>query len=158
MQSSLFIRPGVCRIKRVSGAPAIAQPSAYYPIIAAEMEHFRRHRRRIGILAFDDGNGRDPTTDGRQPLRSLWRSVAGINHQSGVFRAQMGLVLPPGIALDFCEWLSSERLYPPAAFTLGIQDDLLSWTNASRPSLNAIHLIWTACIRHRNFSEFDGRF
>src|SRR5260370_25711199 len=106
MQSSLFIRPGVCRIKRVSGAPAIAQPSAYYPIIAAEMEHFRRRRRRIGTLAFDDRNGRDPTTDGRQHLRTLWRSVAGFNPPCGVFPAQMVVVLRTGIALACSVWLS----------------------------------------------------
>jgi hypothetical protein len=122
------------------------------------MEHFRWRRRRIGTSAFDDRDGRDPTTSGRQDFHSLWRSVAGINHQSGIFRAQMGLVLPIGIALDFREWLSSERLYPPAAITFGIQDDLLSWADVSRPSLNGIHLIWTACISHRNFGEFDGRF
>jgi hypothetical protein len=122
------------------------------------MEHFRRRRRRIGTLALDDRNGRDPTTYGRQDFRRLWRCAAVINDQSGIFRAQMGLVLPLGIALDFREWLSSERLYPPAAVTFGIQDDLLSWANASRLSLNGIHLIWTAYIRHRNFGEFDGRF
>jgi hypothetical protein len=121
------------------------------------MERFRRRRRRFGTLTFDDRNGRDPTTSRRQHFRGWWRSFAGINHQSGIFHAQMGLVLPIGIALDLCEWLSSERLYPPAAFTPGIQHDLLSWANASRPPLDNIHLIWTAYIRHGDFGEFDRR-
>jgi hypothetical protein len=69
----------------------------------------------------------------------------------------MGLVLPRGVTLDFCEGLSGKRLDPPAALTSGIQHDLLSWANASRPPLNGIHFIGAAYIRHGNFGEFDRR-
>jgi hypothetical protein len=107
-------------------------------------------------LTFDDRNGRDPATSRRQHFRGWWRCFAGVNHHSSILHAQMRLVLPRGVTLDFCEGLSGKRLYPPAALTSGIQHELLSWANASRPPLNGIHLIWTAYIRHGNFGEFDS--
>src|SRR6266702_1663450 len=140
-------------------APSALIPccAAHSPLVTTEVERLGRHQGRCGALTLNHCHRQHASPNGWQYFGRLGRIISLLNEQSGMFRAQMGVTVPSGIALNFRKWTVRERLHPPHFFAPGIQDDLLVGLNTCGKAFDGVEFIWTADICRRDLDEFDGR-